>query len=139
MNKLTHFLGIFCFLALLTSCQDEQRRGFVEPPRDYTAQRAVDNDSLISFMKRWSYNHEDYADAANKDKRVSFTIDSLKPENNKIPIYDRVQEISLRVKDADDVYYDHTAYVLPLREGVGTSPTVADSVFITYKGMLLNQ
>lgn len=136
MNKLTHFLGIFCFLALLTSCEDEQRRGFVEPTRDYTAQRDVDNDSLISFMKRWSYNHEDYADAANKDKPISFTIDSLK--SGKTPIYDKVQEITLKVKDNDDVYHDHTAYILPLREGVGTTPSVADSVFVTYKGMLLN-
>ena len=138
MNKLTHFLGIFCFLALLTSCQDEQRRGFVEPPRDYTAQRDVDNDSLQTFLRNRFYNYEEYQNAAS-DKLVSFTIDTIKGENaNKTPLIDQVNEITIKIKDADDIYHDHTAYILPLREGVGTSPTVADSVFVTYKGMLLN-
>ncbi len=138
MNKLTHFLGIFSFLALLTSCQDEQRRGFVEPPRDYAAQRAVDNDSLLTFLRNRFYNYEEYQNTAS-DKLVSFTIDTIKGENaSKTPLIDQVNQINIKIKDADDVYHDHTAYILTLREGVGTSPTVADSVFVTYKGMLLN-
>lgn len=137
MNKLTYFFGIFNVLLLVASCQEQQPRGFVEPPRDYSVQRATDNDSLLSFMKQWSYNHEDYANAANKDKHITFTIDSL--TSGKTPIYDKVQEITLKVKDNDDVYHDHTAYILPLREGAGTSPTIADSVFVTYKGMTLNR
>lgn len=139
MNKLTYLIGVLGVLTLATSCQEEQQRGFIEPPRDYSAQSAVDNDSLISFMKRWSYNHEDYANQDNKDKRITFTIDSLKPENNKVAIFDKVQEITFRVKDADNTYHSHTAYILPLREGEGDSPTVADSVFVSYRGMLLNQ
>jgi FKBP-type peptidyl-prolyl cis-trans isomerase FkpA len=136
MDKLTHFFGILGVLLMYTSCQEEQR-GFVEPPREYPAQRAADNDSLVSFMKRWSYNHEDYANAANIDKHITFTIDSLK--TGKTPIFDQVQEITVKVKDNNDVYHDHTAYILPLREGAGTSPTIADSVFVSYKGMLLNR
>jgi hypothetical protein len=88
-------------------------------------------------MKRWSYNHEDYANAANKDKHITFTIDSLK--TGKIPIFDQTQQITVKVKDNNDVYHDHTAYILPLREGVQqTAPSIADSVFVTYRGMLLN-
>lgn len=136
MNKLTHFLAIFGILILLASCQEQQRMGFIAPPRDYADQLAVDNDSLISFMKQWSYNHEAYSNAAS-DEHISFTIDSLK--SGKTPIYDNVQEFTFKVKDGNDEYHDHTAYVLPLREGVGDSPTVADSVFITYRGMLLNR
>lgn len=135
MNKLTYFFGIFCVLALYTSCQEDQPRGFFEPIREYPDQRATDNDSLVSFMKHWSYNYEDYANAAS-NQQVTFTIDSL--TSGKTPIYDKVQEVILKVKDNDDVYHDHTAYILPLREGVGDSPTIADSVFVTYKGMLLN-
>lgn len=137
MNKLTYFLGIFSVLLLFASCQEQQPRGFGEPLREYPAQRATDNDSLVSFMKRWSYNHEDYANAANKDKHITFTIDSLK--TGKTPIFDQVQEITVKVKDNNDTYHDHTAYILPLREGVGSSPTIADSVFVTYKGMTLNR
>lgn len=136
MNKLTYFFGLLCVLTMYISCQEDQPRGFFEPPKAYPDQRAIDNDSLVSFMKRWSYNHEDYANIANEDKRITFSIDSLK--TGKIPIYDLVQEITVKVKDNNEVYYDHTAYILPLREGAGTSPTIADSVFVTYRGMLLN-
>ncbi len=136
MNKLTLFLGIFGILCLVSSCEPE-RRGIVQPPRDYSQQRATDNDSLLSFMKRWSYNYEDYANSMNENKRITFRIDTLK--EGKTPIFERVEEFTLKVKDSDGNFHDHTAYILPLREGVGTSPTVADSVFVTYKGMLLNQ
>ena len=139
MNKLTLFFGILC-LVFVTACDEDQRGfGVVDPPRDFDAQRAVDNDSLLSFMKNWSYNHEDYADMANENKHITFTIDSLKPEEGKLSIFNNVNEITVKVKDTDDVYHDHTAYILPLREGVGDSPTIADSVFITYKGMLLDR
>ena len=138
MNKLTYFLGIFVFLALITSCEEQQRRGFAEPPRDYAEQRAVDIDSLQTFLQNRFYNYEDYQNAASNE-RVTFTIDTIQGANAaKTPLIDQVNEISLKVKDDDGVYHDHTAYILPLREGVGTAPTVADSVFVTYKGMLLN-
>ena len=136
MNKRTYFLGFFCIFLLISSCE-EQQRGFITPPKEYSEQRAIDNDSIVSFMKRWSYNHEDYANTANKDKHITFTIDSLK--TGKIPIFDQTQQITVKVKDNNDVYHDHTAYILPLREGVKqTAPSIADSVFVTYRGMLLN-
>ena len=57
MNKLTYFLGIFCFLALITSCEEQQQRGFIEPPRDYADQRATDNDSLLAFLQNRFYHN----------------------------------------------------------------------------------
>ncbi|CAI8170321.1 MAG: Uncharacterised protein [Bacteroidota bacterium] len=138
MNKLTYFLGIFCFLALITSCEEQQQRGFIEPPRDYADQRATDNDSLLTFLQNRFYNYEDYQNAASNEL-VTFTLDTIQGTNaTKTPLIDQVDEITLKVKDNDGTYHDHTAYILPLREGVGTAPTVADSVFVTYRGMLLN-
>lgn len=137
MNKLTLFSGIFIIIIGLTSCEPDQR-GINVPARDYLDQRAVDNDSLLTFLKNRFYNYEAYQTAATNEL-VTFTIDTIKGTNaNKIPLIDQVEEIIVQVKDSDDVYYDHTAYILPLREGVGTSPTAADSIFVTYKGMLLN-
>lgn len=137
MNKLTLFSGIFIIIIALTSCEPE-RRGLNIPARDYQDQRAVDNDSLLTFLQNRFYNYDEYQTAASNEL-VTFTIDTIKGENaNKIPLINQVDEITIQVKDSDDVYHDHTAYILPLREGVGTSPTIADSVFITYKGMLLN-
>lgn len=137
MNKLTYFLGIFGILIGFTSCEPEQR-GFVRPARDYQEQRPVDHDSLQTFLQNRFYNYEDYQNAASNEL-VTFTIDTIQGANAaKTPLIDQVNEITLQVKDDDGVYHDHTAYILPLREGVGTAPTVADSVFVTYKGMLLN-
>ena len=137
MNKLTLFSGIFIIIIGLTSCEPE-RRGLNIPARDYQDQRAVDNDSLLTFLQNRFYNYDDYQTAASNEL-VTFTIDTIKGENaNKIPLINQVDEITIQVKDSDDVYHDHTVYILPLREGVGTSPTIADSVFVTYKGMLLN-
>ena len=137
MNKLTLFSGIFIIIIALTSCEPE-RRGLNIPARDYQDQRAVDNDSLLTFLQNRFYNYDEYQTAASNEL-VTFTIDTIKGENaNKTPLINQVDEITIQVKDSDDVYHDHTAYILPLREGVGTSPTIADSVFVTYKGMLLN-
>ncbi|MDG1822079.1 MAG: hypothetical protein P8H25_01710 [Flavobacteriaceae bacterium] len=138
MNKLTLFFGLFCALLLSTSCE-EQQRGFVTPAKEYPEQRAIDNDSLLNFLQTRFYNYEEYNVAAS-DAHVTFTIDTIQGANaNKIPLIDQVETITLQVKDANSVYHDHTAYVLNIREGKGlTSPTIADSVYVTYKGMLLN-
>ncbi|MBJ33364.1 MAG: hypothetical protein CMC89_01425 [Flavobacteriaceae bacterium] len=137
MKILKPFFGFVYLLLITTSCE-EQQRNFGEPPREYDAQSAVDNDSLISFLQKRFYNYEDYATAASNEQ-VTFTIDTIQGENaNKIPLIDQVEEINFRIKNSDGAYFDHTAYVLKIREGVGDAPTAADSVFVTYKGMLLN-
>ena len=62
MKILKPFFGIVCLLLITTACE-EQQRNFGEPPREYDAQSAVDNDSLISFLQKRFYNYEDYATA----------------------------------------------------------------------------
>jgi hypothetical protein len=70
---------------------------------------------------------------------VEFTIDSLINAPNKTPMIDQVVEQEVQVKDQDGDFIAHTMYVIPnVREGVGDSPTVADEVYITYKGMFLD-
>jgi len=52
---------------------------------------------------------------------------------------DQVVEHEVQVKDQDGNFITHTMYVIPnVREGVGDSPTIADEVYITYKGMFLD-
>ena len=137
MKILKPFFGIVCLLVFATACE-EQQRGFREPPRDYEPQRAVDNDSLLNFLQTRFYNYEEYATAASNEQ-VTFTIDTIQGDNaNKIPLSDQVEELNFRIKNNDGAHVDHTAYVLKIREGVGTAPTAADSVFVAYKGMLLD-
>jgi FKBP-type peptidyl-prolyl cis-trans isomerase FkpA len=134
----THVL-LFLFVLAFTFIQcDDTTRSVTPSLRDYEEQRTTDNDSIISFLQSHYYNYEDYADAASGE-RVEFTIDSLVNAPSKIPMIDQVFEHEVQVKDQDGNFITHTMYVIPnVKEGVGDSPTIADEVYITYKGMFLD-
>ena len=135
----THNLLFLFFLAFVfIQCDDTTRLGPL-PLRDYEEQRAADNDSIISFLQNHYYNYEEYASAASGE-RVEFTIDSLVNASGKTPMIDQVVEHEVQVKDQDGNFITHTMYLIPnVREGVGNSPTIADEVYITYKGMFLDR
>jgi len=130
---------LFLFALALTFIQCEDSTGLgIAPLRDYEEQRAADNDSIVSFLQNHYYNYEDYANAASSE-RVEFTFDSLSNDVDKTPMIDQVVEHEVQVKDQDGNFITHTMYVIPnVREGVGDSPTIADEVYITYKGMFLD-
>ena len=134
----THdFLFLFLLAFILIQC-DDTTRSVIPPPRDFLDQRTADNDSIISFLQSHYYNYEDYANAASGE-RVEFTIDSLINAPDKTPMIDQVVEHEVQVKDQDGNFIAHSMYVIPnVREGVGDSPTIADEVYITYKGMFLD-
>ena len=134
----THdFLFLFLLAFILIQC-DDTTRSVIPPPRDFQDQRTADNDSIISFLQSHYYNYEDYANAASGE-RVEFIIDSLINAPDKTPMIDQVVEHEVQVKDQDGNFIAHSMYVIPnVREGVGDSPTIADEVYITYKGMFLD-
>jgi FKBP-type peptidyl-prolyl cis-trans isomerase FkpA len=135
--KTNYLLYLFILVFIFIQC-DDTTRSVITPPRDYEEQRTADNDSIISFLQSHYYNYEDYADAASGE-RVEFTIDSLVNAPDKTPMIDQVVEHEVEVKDQDGNFITHTMYVIPnVREGLGGSPTIADEVYITYKGMFLD-
>ena len=126
---------ILCF----TSCKKDDD-GSVDsiPANDYTEQHIIENDSIIDFMQNHFYNYEDFSNLATSDG-PELIIDSIKGDNiDKISIYEQVSSLEINVKDSDGNLFPHTAYYVIIREGIGDNPTVADSVFVKYKGMLLN-
>ena len=130
-------LLVLFVLFINLSCEEE-RLGFVSQVRDYNEQKISDNDSLLYFLNTMFYNYDEY-ESSGTNEIVDFKIDTIKGDNSeKTPLIDMVKEISFSVRDNNEDYVDHKAYVLQIRDGVGDSPTVADSVFVTYKGMLLN-
>ena len=136
--KTKYLIYLFVFAFIFIQCDDETTRFGIPPLRDYEEQRVADNDSIISFLKSHYYNYEDFADAASSE-RVEFTIDSLINSPDKTPMIEQVIEHEVEVKDQDGNFITHTLYVIPnVREGVGDSPTIADEVYITYKGMFLD-
>ena len=135
--KTYNLLFLFVLAFTFTHC-DDTTKSLIPPPRDYEEQRTADNDSIISFLQSHYYNYEDYADAASGE-RVEFTIDSLVNAPSKTPMIDQVVEHEVLVKDQDGNFITHNMYVIPnVREGIGDSPTIADEVYITYKGMFLD-
>jgi len=127
---------ILCF----TSCKKDDD-GSVDsiPANDYTEQHIIENDSIIDFMRNHFYNYEDFSNLATNDG-PELIIDSIKGDNiDKISIYEQVSSLEINVKDSDGNLFPHTAYYVIIREGIGDNPTVADSVFVKYKGMLLNK
>ena len=132
-NLLFLFVLAFTFI----QCDDSLSSG-ISPLRDYEEQRAADNDSIVSFLQSHYYNYEDYANAASSE-HVEFKVDSLINATDKTPMIDQVIEHEVQIKDQDGNFITHTMYVIPnVREGVGDSPTIADRVYITYKGVFLD-
>jgi hypothetical protein len=138
MNKL--FQPFFAFLLVLItifSCSEDTLNS-AEPPRDYAEQYDVDNDSLIHYLKTHYYNHQDFQ-SASADEFVDFVIDTI-PEGNTslISLFDQVSTETITIINSDDEAIEHNYYYIIAREGVGESPSVADSVYITYRGNLLS-
>ena len=127
---------IFCF----TSCKkDDDNTTDAIPANDYTEQHTLENDSIIDFMQNHFYNYDDFSNLT-PNEGPEFIIDSISGDNlDKTPIYDQASSFQINVKDSDGNLFPHTAYYVILREGVGDNPTVADSVYVRYKGMLLNK
>jgi len=136
MKKSSVFFLILLSITLIYC--EENNRANLEPPRDLVEQRTVDNDSLVAFLGSHYYNYEEYQSAAS-DEFVDFKIDSIGDTGKTALIDDEnLTEHIVQVKDSDGNFIEHTMYVLNIRDGVGASPSVADSVYISYKGMLLN-
>lgn len=137
MNKLlSPLLSLFLIAITIVACSEDTMTS--EPPRDYQDQYAVDNDSLINYLKSHYYNYEDFQSAA-ADEFVEFKIDTIPTGSTTlISLYDQVTTESIIITNSDDEEIAHNYYYLIAREGVGERPTVADSTYVTYRGRLLN-
>lgn len=135
---------VFFGIGLLASCsRDDGIDAEIVPPRDLD-EVAVDNDAEIrEFLQSHFYNYEEFASPpAGFDYKMD--IDTLAGENSgKIPLIDQVETIQINVTSgelglADQPDVLHNLYYLIAREGMSSSPTVADSAFVTYRGTLLD-
>tara|TARA_Y100001935_G_scaffold69252_1_gene57998 strand:+ start:438 stop:1283 length:846 start_codon:yes stop_codon:yes gene_type:complete len=123
----------------LSSCKkDDDSDLDAEPPRDLQEQYIAENDSIIEFMKTHFYNYTDFENIGG-NQNPELIIDTIAGDNaNKTPIFDQVKTMEIEVKDENDNIVIHKLYYEVLREGSRDNPTVADSVFVSYKGLLLD-
>lgn len=118
-------------LAILfaTSCKKNEKETTVTPPRDVTEVRDENDASIVSYLKTHFYKFENQ----------NVTFDTIAGSNaSKTPLYNQVQTVELDVYDANNNKVRHKLYYLPVQEGSGNQSSIADSVYISYKGQLLN-
>ena len=109
----------------------------VEEIRDLSEQTIADNSALIQYLETHFYNYDDFE--KNPDKYpIEITLDTISEDNlNKTPLINQVTKKTIELINGDDKI-NVDLYYLVSRQGRGVSPSVADSTFVTYKGILLN-
>ena len=141
MNNLSKsILSFISIIVLLYSCSgsDDDDISIIplEPLKD---QYVIENDSIIEFMKTHFYNYDDF-DNLSSNSSVELKIDTIAGDNlDKTPIFDQVTTFTIDLIDENDEVVPHNMYYVINREGTGDNPTVADSVFVSYKGMTLDK
>ena len=139
MRSFFKFIFYSFFLILVVySCKKDDSSVDSVPVNDISTQYALEKDSIIEFLQTHFYNYEDFENLPNNSS-VELLIDTISGDNsNKIPLYDQVSNLMIDVEDENSEMIPHNMYYIINREGNGESPTVADSVFVAYKGLTLD-
>ena len=131
MNK---FIFTISTIGLLfaVSCKKNENSN-VAPPRDVTEVRNENNQSIETFLKTHTYTFS-------ATTTISETVTFATTSNTTASIFNdsKLKRLELDVYDANNALVRHTLYYLILQEGTGTTTTIADSVYVNYKGQLLD-
>ena len=107
------------------------------PLEPISSQYVIENDSIIDFMKTHFYNYKDFSNLSSNNS-AELIIDTISGDNSdKIPLFDQMTSMSIDIIDENDEVVPHNMYYIINREGSLEKPTVADSVFVSYKGLTL--
>ncbi|MEX0290232.1 MAG: FKBP-type peptidyl-prolyl cis-trans isomerase [Flavobacteriaceae bacterium] len=142
MNR---FLLLLSIILVIGSCKkDDGTDPVIVPPRSMAEVAAEDDAEIRAYLETHFYNYEDF-DTPPAGFDFKIIIDTIAGANaDKTPLIDQVQTMVLEASSSDFGLDDgeedvpHTFYYLDARTGVGEFPTVADSTFVRYNGMLLN-
>lgn len=134
---------LFVLMSVMWSCKKDDGGDTTapEPPRALDEVLAEDEVKIQEYLKTHYYN---YADFQNPPEGFDFKIRLQEiPEGNTdtIPLINQVQSKTVKVAsgvEEGDAEVEHTYYYLVAREGMGKSPTIADSTFVKYEGTLLD-
>ena len=138
MRNSFKFIFYNFFLILVTySCSKDSSSIEEIPANDIGPQYVLENDSIVEFLQTHFYNYKDFENLSSNNT-VELLIDTISGDNSdKISLFDQVSTLSIDIEDDNQEMISHNMYYIINREGNGDSPTVADSVFVAYKGMTL--
>ena len=130
MKKKLFFL-VPVFLLLL-QCKKEDTTEPI-PIRDYSEQVIVDQDLLETYLKTHTYNYEDF----NNESDVNIKLDTISDNNSsRVSLFEQASIKTIDVTNAEGQITTHNLYYIIAREGSNESPSVADSVYVAYNGIL---
>ena len=130
MKKKLFFL--FPVFLLFLQCKKEDT---TEPYtiRDYSEQVIVDQDLLETYLKTHTYNYEDF----NNESDVNIKLDTISDNNSsRVSLFEQASIKTIDVTSAEGLITSHNLYYIIAREGSNQSPSVADSVYVAYDGIL---
>ncbi|NND16507.1 MAG: hypothetical protein HKN89_09315 [Eudoraea sp.] len=131
------------FMLILLSCSNDDSPDFeVIPPRELAEVEAEDALELQEYLQTHFYNYEDFENPpAGFDFKI--VLDTIAGANaDKTALINQVSSETRTILSGEfglekDETVEHTFYYLDARAGAGDSPSVADSVFVRYRGSLL--
>lgn len=127
----------FFLILVIYSCSKDSSSIEEIPANDIGPQYVLENDSIVEFLQTHFYNYKDFENLSSNNT-VELLIDTISGDNiDKISLFDQVSTLSIDIEDDNNEMISHNMYYIINREGNGDSPTVADSVFVAYKGMTL--
>ena len=128
-KKLFFLLPVFL---LFLQCKKEDTTEPI-PIRDYSEQVIVDQDLLETYLKTHTYNYEDF----NNESDVNIKLDTILDNNSsRVSLFEQASIKTIDVTNAEGQITSHNLYYIIAREGSNESPSVADSVYVAYNGIL---
>ena len=141
------FLSIVPILIIFSTCSQDNTIP-PEPIRDIATQAMEDNETILSFLRTHFYNYEDFLTPENYNT-IAVTIDTIANDNaTKTSLYDFIFDrkkgkiITVDIENPAGENITHKLYYLGIYRKEGDTlkkPTIADSVYVNYRGILTNR
>jgi len=136
MNKF--YIYILLIFSLFVSCNKDDDDTI--QIREYIEQVVLDEQTIEEYLKSHYYNYEDFNSPNSFEVDIKVRIDTIRDATaNKIPLFDQVKVKTVNVTDSDGNDIPHKLYYIIAREGVVSNPSIVDSVYVRYKGMLTDK
>lgn len=127
LRKITLSISLLAILSII-SCKKEEESKPITPPRDVTEVRDENDAAITNYLKTHFHTF----------KNNEVVLDTIAGANaNQTSLMDLVKTIEIDAYDANNKKVRHKLYYLPVQEGTGMKSSIADSVYIAYRGQLL--
>lgn len=136
MKLFKYILPLFIVFLVVLSCNNDDDDATVVPPRPFDEQYAADNDSIEKYLKT---HYITVINAPGFTTDMDVVITKIPDGGTQTPIWD-MPNLQQRTVNVTTQNQEYNVYYLNLRQGIPTNPKPCnfDSVFVSYRGTLLN-